>query len=90
MSQDDKRAYTKGDYDQVLKSLYKLAPQKLFPILLEGMRNDLYKDSGTQNGLIRDWTYSRIELHNNDHIGAQEFFIPNARSLSKGNCVNSH
>ncbi|UII21639.1 hypothetical protein [Fulvivirga ligni] len=37
------------------------------------MRNDLYKDSGTQNGLIRDWTYSRIELHNNDHIGAQEF-----------------
>lgn len=75
LPQNYKRGNRKRDYEEreILKSLSKTAPQKLFPILYECIRVDVEKKSEFYDGLIRDWTYSHTDLRDDEHDDGREF-----------------
>ncbi|WP_118975919.1 AAA family ATPase [Taibaiella koreensis] len=72
--------YQKGDRQEaysereLLKSIAKAAPEKLFPILYQSMLNDLCRNTDICDGVIRDWTYSYTDLRDDEHYGGTEFF----------------
>lgn len=63
------------DYEEkdVLKTLAKSCPHKLFPILYDCIKVDLKRDSGFDRGIIRDWKYNNVDLNDKENIFGSEF-----------------
>lgn len=70
-----KKGNRKNDYSErtVLDSLLKLAPQKLFPILFDSMRDDLEKQYDEIDGLNTVWDYIYINLTDNEQYDGREY-----------------
>jgi hypothetical protein len=63
------------DYEEkdVLKTLAKVCPQKLFPILFESMKIDFDREVEEEDRLIKDWKYNYVDLEDKDNLHGSEF-----------------
>ena len=63
------------DYEEkeVLKTLAKKCPHKLFPIFYDCIEIDLKREIEYEEGIIRDWRYNNVDLNDNETIFGSEF-----------------
>lgn len=70
-----KKSKSDKDYEEkeVLKTLAKACPHKLFPVLYDCIEVDLKREIEYDHGIIRDWKYNYVDLHDRKSIFGSEF-----------------
>ncbi len=63
------------DYEEkeVLKTLAKTCPHKLFPVLYDCIEKDLQKEIEYDQGILRDWKYNNVDLNDRENIFGSEY-----------------